>query len=290
MNANFKPVFFAPLLLIIALATHAQDNAKPKPVKMPEIQAESLRAPDKVKIDGNVDEWGTWQAHNTDVRVFYTLANDDKNLYLVIRSQGPYPNDKMLLGGITLIVSHSLDKKKRIKAPDNVSVTFPVIDKQKVVSVNASSDKYFYNWAGEKRTGHQAQIDSLQAVANAQADAAFKEIRVIGIKDVDTVISMYNTDGIKAAARFDNNIVLNCEMAIPLKYLGLDPANPTAFSYAVRLNGTRSNRMTITSRGPVSPAMQDMIEQMQNRIITDPNQLYMIDPKDLWSVYTLAKK
>jgi len=277
-----KPGVTALLLVGLSLSAFSQ--------KLSDIQKSSLRAPDKVKIDGNYDEWGTWQAHNTDIRAYYTMANDDKNLYLVILSQGPYPNKKMTLGGISLIISHSLDKKKRKNAPDNISITFPVTDKQKAVSVNASLDKYFNNWSYDKRTGHQAQIDSLQAAINTQAEAAFKEIRVIGLKDVDTVISMYNTAGIKAAVRFNNNLLMGCEIAIPLKYLGLDPANPTAFSYAIRLNGTKSNRITFHPTGPVTPAMQDIMDKVQNQIITDPIELYMMDPKDLWGEYTLAKK
>jgi radical SAM superfamily enzyme with C-terminal helix-hairpin-helix motif len=101
---------------------------------------------------------------------------------------------------------------------------------------------------------------------------------------------MYNTVGIKAAAAFNNNLLMICEMAIPLKYLGLDPANPTAFSYAIRLNGVRSNSMIIISGGPITPPTQNVMDQVQNQIITDPIQLYMIDPKDFWAEYTLAKK
>jgi hypothetical protein len=124
------------------------------------IQQASVRAPDKVKIDGKTDEWGKLfpQAHNPDIRVYYTLANDDKNLYLVLLSQGPYPNKKITLGGMSLIISHSLEKKKRINAPDNVNITFPVTDKQKAVSVNASLDKYFNNWSYSKRPGTRHKL------------------------------------------------------------------------------------------------------------------------------------
>jgi hypothetical protein len=255
---------------------------------LPKIQTASVPAPDKVTVDGKVDEWGDYQALNPDVRLFYTIANDDKNLYLIYRTRGPYVNDKLCLGGVTFTISHSLEKKKREKAPDNVSVTFPVVDKE-AKGVGMASDKYFYNWSGNKRAGHEKQIDSIQAVANEQVGMAFKEIKVIGIKDVDTLLSIYNADGIKVAGRFDDNMLYNCEIAIPLKYLGLNANDAAKISYNIKMNGALKFRGFVVSsrRGPVS---DDAPAPPQMPIITNPDMLYRIDPHDFWGEYTLAKK
>jgi hypothetical protein len=267
----------------ISIKIYAQKELK--------VQEASIRAPDKVKIDGKSDEWGTLQAHNTVDRIFYTVANDDKNLYVVIRTQGPFVNDKMCNGGFTFTVSHSVDKRKREKAADNVSVTYPVVDKERVKKVNNASDVYFYNWSGNRRAGNEKHIDSLQAVINEYSDAAFKEIRVTGIKDVDTLISIYNTDGIKAIGHFDNTLLFNCEIAIPLKYLGLDANDGTKFSYNIKMSGVakRATPVVVNLRRS-GPGSIDALPPPMAPIITDPNLLYIIDPHDFWAEYTLAKK
>jgi hypothetical protein len=267
----------------ISIKIYAQKELK--------VQKASIRAPEKVKIDGKSDEWGELQAHNPVDRIFYTVANDDKNLYVIIRAQGPFVNDKVCNGGFTFTVSHSLEKKKREKATDNVSVTYPVIDKERVKKVNNASDAYSYNWSGNKRAGNEKHIDSLQAVINEYSDAAFKEIRVNGIKDVDTLISIYNTDGIKAMGHFDNNILFNCEIAIPLRYLGLNANDGTKFSYNIKMSGVARRAAPVVVNMRINaPGSLDALSPPMMPIITDPNVLYIIDPHDFWGEYTLAKK
>jgi len=50
--------------------------------KLPEVQTVNLRAPAGIKIDGKPTEWDSkFQAYNKSTNAFYTIANDDDNLY-----------------------------------------------------------------------------------------------------------------------------------------------------------------------------------------------------------------
>src|SRR5687767_12642480 len=80
--------------------------------KLPELQTDGLRAPVTVKIDGKLDEWGSLPAYNKRVNVFYSISNDDENLYLVIKSDNSIIISKIMQGGIAFTVSTSGKKEK----------------------------------------------------------------------------------------------------------------------------------------------------------------------------------
>jgi hypothetical protein len=78
------------------LITHFTAKAQ----KLPNKQEVSLRIPADMKIDGNAKEWNNkFQAYNKLTNIFYTLSNDDKNLYLVIQATDPIIIEKMIRGG-----------------------------------------------------------------------------------------------------------------------------------------------------------------------------------------------
>ncbi len=296
MNANFKPLFSVSLMLTIALAAHAQDNAKPKPVKLPETQVESMRAPDNIKIDGKTTEWDDkFQAKNPIDRINYTISNDDKNLYLTIRAQGAYPGAKIVAGGLTFTISHSVEKKKREKEPGNVSVTFPLTNSMKAASINAKHYHYWNDLAGNV-VKHKGAIDSLHEAIDAQIGEACKEIVVTGIKDMDT-LSVYNAEGIKAVIRFSDTFICVFEMAIPLKYLGLSTDSPEKFSYNIKISAIRQPQSTRTGAHVIdirqsSFGSGNMDAPMMPMMMGPPDRdmVYLHDDTDFWAEYTLAKK
>jgi hypothetical protein len=70
-------------LSLLATLAFLQANAQ----KLPQVQQVSLRAPANIRADGKNKEWGTQlQAFNNATGIFYSMANDDENLYLVIYS------------------------------------------------------------------------------------------------------------------------------------------------------------------------------------------------------------
>ena len=79
--------------------------------KLPTVQPVSFKAPNNLKIDGKTDEWNNkFQAYNNNIDAFYTLANDDNNLYLVISAQDEVAAKKIIGAGIVLSITPEKNK------------------------------------------------------------------------------------------------------------------------------------------------------------------------------------
>jgi len=280
------------LFLIASFTANAQ--------KQPQVQEISVRAPDNIKIDGKLNEWPNkfLNAYNSTDRIYYVMSNDDNNLYLTIRGMGNGVAKKAIAGGLTLTISHSVEKKARVKAADNVYITFPVPQDGKTTAgimgvVNQVAD---FN---DDTLANRKQIDSIVAIANKRINDAMKEIRVVGVKEVpDSVISIYNTQGIKAAAQFIKMQPI-IELAIPLKYLGLSVDNPVKFSYNIKLSAIpESNQpgapvvvdMAMPAPVVISASNSGMIAPPIPVMGMNPNNGYAFNSTDFWGEYTLVKK
>jgi hypothetical protein len=211
-----------PVLFVTGLCFSAEAQ------KLNAVQEGSFAAPPKVKIDGKLDEWGnTFQAYNKTTKVFYTLSNDDKNLYLIVRSTDVQNNTKIMGGGVTLTINIA-DKKKEENA---YSVKFPVLERSNLRGLRRPR-------GASSTTVMDSASMAEAAAARKQAIAAIKEISVLGFKDItDTLISIYNTYGIKASAGYDENANLQFELSIPLSLLSLSTDKPKEFAYNIKVNG-----------------------------------------------------
>ncbi len=270
------------LLIFATIFTQAQ--------KINNIQTISLLAPEKVKIDGKFNEWNdTFQAYNKTTKIWYTLSNDDKNLYLVVKSTDAINNTKILGGGVTITIN-TAGKKKEENA---YSVTFPILSRA--------------NMRGMRRPRGADQNTIQDSASLAEAAAArklvissIKEISVIGFKDItDTLISIYNEYGIKAAANYDQNANLLFELAIPLKLMNISIDNPKEFAYNLKINGIqygRGNGGGDRNGGRGEPV---------SVVTTDGGGAFsgggrfgggggimeeLLSATDFWAKYTLAKK
>lgn len=271
----------ALLSFLAALATsnlHAQDKLKT-------VQEGSVWAAPGVKIDGNLSDWkDNFHAYNKSTKLFYTLANDDKYLYLVAKSTDATNIAKIQAGGINIIVN-TADKKSDKNA---FSVTYP--------SVSRSGGAGGRGRRGFGGFGRNSDLtDSAKKAMTAEAHKQFidaaKEIRVLGFKDItDTLISIYNEYSIKSMVGFDDQDAITCEIAIPLSALGLSPDQPKEFAYHIVLNGLplpngggfgggggRGGRGGGGGRGGRGGGV-------------DINFQDMLTPTDFWGKYTLAKQ
>ncbi|MFD2872835.1 hypothetical protein ACFS5N_10175 [Mucilaginibacter ximonensis] len=237
------------------------------PKKLESVQKESVFAPSPVKIDGKLNEWNNnFKAYNRNTRLLYILSNDEKNMYLVVKSTDFTTKAKIIAGGVDLIVNTE-GKKKDKDAP---SVTFPVIEHPERLGGNIS----------ERFENRNAGVDTeLMNQLHQRTIIAAKQIRVLNIKPItDTLISIYNTDGIKTALNFDTDGGLTLEMSIPLKYFNLTPESTKEMAYHIVLNGFQPE----WGGGPSGPGGNG-----------GPNTLNMFDlmtPSDFWGKYSLAKK
>ncbi|MDB5157967.1 MAG: hypothetical protein JWR50_2674 [Mucilaginibacter sp.] len=270
-------------LLIAFCISHlfAQDKLK-------SVQAAGLWAVPNAKIDGNIAEWNNnFQAYNKAVKLYYTLANDEKYLYLVAKSTDATNNAKIAAGGITLNINTN-DKKSD---KDAFSITYPVVGR--AVGRGGRGRGGF----GGGRNGGVPLSDSAAKAATEEAHKQFieaaKEIKVLGFKDItDTLISIYNEYSIKALVGYDDQGSLTCEVAVPLKALGLSADAAKEFSYQIMLSGIptpttggfgsggggRGGRGGGGGRGGAGGGRNNIDYQE------------LLAPTDFWGKYTLAKK
>ncbi len=259
-NTYIKAVLLLSLLLT-TLALQAQ--------KLPAEQKASLRAPAAIKIDGRATEWDNkFQAFSNHTQFFYTLANDDNNLYLTVQATDPTIIKRLLKGSLTLTINKSGNKKNDA----SMSITYPVLSNFTVPLKNPRA-----RYAG---TPPVTEGDSLMDISNKRLAEASKEIKVFGIKGIDTLISVYNTDGIKAAAAFDNKMVYTYELLVDLKTLGLSVNNPAKFAYQLKINAAASKGIIVNN---------DSDGGIKSINITGPNAVAGQEATDQWGEYMLAK-
>ncbi|MDB5030718.1 hypothetical protein [Mucilaginibacter sp.] len=186
-----KSGLLLPALSVILNSANAQ--------KLPTVQKVSLWAPTNIKIDGQTTEWDNkLQAYNNATDIAYTLSNDDKWLYLTIQSKYNDVVDKILRGGITFTINHSLRKMDE----KHVSITYPVLRDADMADVtNLLAHKVI-----EKREAGIAPIKVNDL--NDLLEAKDKMVNISGVESIpDPSISIYNDEGVKAASRFDSNLV-----------------------------------------------------------------------------------
>lgn len=211
--------------------------------KLPDVQTSSMNAPSNIKIDGKTTEWNdTFAAENKRTEIYYTLANDDKNLYLVLKSASAASASKIIAGGITFSIN--TQGKKREK--DAFSITYPLIKRV----AGAGRGGQGQNQGGQNRQAGgqggfqnrtqqtQQQRDSAALVQRKNQLATVKEIKIAGFKNItDTLISIYNEYGIKTVGLFDAKGEFVYELAIPLNLLELSINDTKEFVYQIKVNG-----------------------------------------------------
>jgi hypothetical protein len=256
------------ILILLSSSVFAQEAPAKK---LKDVQLGSMRPPSPIKIDGKLNEWGNnFQAYNRNTRILYILSNDDKNIYLVAKSNDFTTTAKIIAGGITLTIN--TDGKKKNK--DGYSVTFPVIEHPERLA-GGMSNRFENRNAG-------ADTELMRAVHQRTIIAA-KQIKVLGIKSIpDTIISIYNEHGIKTAINFDG-ADLTFEMAIPLKLINLSTADSKEFAYNITLSGFQ-----MEGRGPGGGDGGGGSRGGGGKNALD--FLDLVSPSDFWGKYTLAKK
>jgi hypothetical protein len=260
--------------LIIAMALSIATSAQ----KLPQTQTAGVWTPQNIKIDGMPDEWRNFQAYNKAANIFYTLSNDDGNLYLAVQATDPVIINKITTSGITL----TLEK------PDNTtSVTFPAYDKE-----NKAIFYIMLNAPKLKSANRQTflQIDTF-ILSHNQLRAARQKIIRIAHNATEQNISVYNDEGIKVAGRIANNLSYTQELAVPLKYLGIKSGE--SFNYTIQLNGQIPKGATMVT----IPGRPEFIvykgadgTDFQVGRNTNPDDLTLAYPTNFKATYTMARK
>jgi hypothetical protein len=262
---KLKIPLYTLLYLGISVTTQAQ--------KLPNIQENSLRAPVDIRIDGKASEWGNkFQAYNHATDIFYTLANDDDNLYLVVQVADPNIISRITSRGITFSIQHGASKEDKNQA----NITYPVSKTPPYFGLNRK--KY------ELIDTSIKAADSVMRRYNKMIDDSCKFIGINGIAGIDTLISVYNRDGIKARGQFNNKKVFTCELSIKLKLINASVNDNANLTYKISINGYKTAPITISPPSNPTPDQQAAFERQQQLI----NKL--IAPTYLQGEYKLIKK
>jgi len=256
-----KRNFLFAATILLAIKVNAQ--------KLPNIQKESVRAPANVKIDGKATEWDNkFKAQNGATELFYTLSNDDVNLYMAVQTKFKDVIDKIMRGGITLNVNQTLAKK----SSSPISVTYPSLDLPG--TSNVTNMLTLKNYPEANPGKEPVSIDDVNKAFTSRS----KVVAVAGINSVPNgEIAIYNESGIQAASHFTDDFGYTYELAIPLKYLSLPENGNKAFSYQVKVNEPKPITPKYDGNGPPPPPPPPM---MRTATATT----------DFWGEYTLAKK
>jgi len=257
--------------------------------KLPTTQQTNLRIPAGLKVDGKATEWDNqFQAYNKSTDLFYTIANDDENLYLIVQAVKPRIIQKIISVGLTFTVNNT--GKKNDNAKENIAISYPLLDltpayqilfnagarEKSSVAIDPQIDKQDTTIYTTKHT------DSLITIANKMLAINAKTIKVEGIESLSAEpISVYNEEKIKVTATFDKNGNYTYKLAFPLKYLGLTVNDPQKFSYSIRIDGRLVNpKIGLTTHYTYPYPGSGKVD-----VDADLNST-----TDFWADYTLAKK
>lgn len=171
------------------------------------------------KADGISNEWNEpLNQYNDATKLAFALANDDKNLYIIIESLDPQTTFSVLRGGITLNINTEGKKK------DGIKLTFPLMEKPPMPK------------EGEEHRDHPSSMPDGNEEGHNPA-AMSKGIRVSGFKNIaDGELPAINQDGIETGMSIHPNRDLIYELSIPLAQLqvSLDIKKPLV--YNVKIN------------------------------------------------------
>lgn len=185
---NIKKYFLFIGLLFCSVQLFAQDEV-----------AKATRVSSPVKVDGKASEWNLpLSLYDSDTKLFFGFANDDKNIYLCFQSADEISQEKILAAGMEVTLS--------AKGKHKVSIDFPLGRK-----------------SGSAQGGTDLDNNQYRDRINRQ-DSFLLHDTVMEVKGFETrsgMISIHDASGINAAINWDRSNKLTYEIAIPFKeFLG----------------------------------------------------------------------
>ena len=258
--------FLVASFILFQLSANAQ--------KLPSVQEKSLRAPAGIKIDGKAGEWNNQlQAFNKATEVFYTISNDNDKLYLTFQASDLDIINKIICQGITLTVNGS----GKMKDQEGVAITYPAVNR-----------KYFPWDDTPVNLSRRDLMQTASFIEEINKELSFKtrDIKISGINGIKDTISVYNREGIRAAALFDNKGVFTSELAVPLELLGLFSNVQQPFVYNIKVNGGLVLRKEMKI-GITSLSVENGTVVFGGPTAEKIKGLYA--STDFWAEYTLAK-
>lgn len=228
--------------------------------KLPNKQSAAIWANiNKVKIDGKADEWNDrYQAYNKATDLFYTLANNENFLYLIIHVEDPGVIETLTHFGFTFSVQPQEEKDN---GKDFTTIQFPLSETKQLGLV--------LNKPGVEQDTSASNAKMIMNSNNNILQTRHKVIVVNTINEADT-ISVYNELGFKIVETFDSKRYYTLEMAIPAKYLKFSKKGTSILSYHLLINGYQDSKLAnytlSVPPGGFTPQQQQAINELDGRI------------------------
>lgn len=248
------------------------------------VQKNSLQAPKDLKIDGYPNEWNNkFQAYNTSTGLFYTMCNNNRNLYLTIQIKDPLIITKVLSSGIQLTLNRMSKKDNH----DAIIINYPVFEGNQKPLVALKKEKP--QTSDDSARVVNTAIEVMKA-NNKQLTAKSKYIAIKGVTGIDTLISIYNENNIIGAQSMDVDKVYTWEISLPLKTLGIAANKQDKFAYEIRLPGADHKNMAGVAVQADSKGIPTAITISAGTFIPPKSQmLELMADTYFWGEYTLAK-
>lgn len=217
--------------------------------KIPNTQEKSIWVKG-VKVDGKLDDWGKeLSAYNKENSLWYSIANDDKFLYLAVKKD-KFPTKAYARGGIKLFIS-----TKEVKFTNGlpaISFPVPIVDGKSI----------------PREEWNEIDVRNISGLT-------------------DTLISVYNEVGIQVGFNLeetDKGKVYSYELAVPLKLFGIRSGQIIYYNMLLRGNTLKqmspAQAAMIANIDPkLNPFLsKDQIQQMNDSMIWS----------EFWASYQLA--
>jgi hypothetical protein len=250
---------------------------------LPHKQKVSLWTPAPIKIDGNFAEWGTrpFQAFNRATEVYYSIVNDEKYFFMLIQAREAHIVNKIYAGGLTITFK---PVNKKFKG-NEIDITYPVVEKEK---------RFHINYANKPPADPELKVFADKA--NNDFHNRAKEIKVNGLTGTDTLISIYNNNGIMVQGAFNKDIYYTCELRIPLDALKNVINENGEVAYGVLLHGLNMKDNDNNTRGkatlPSGKVIPSIVHHNFNGSTSDYLSMLgsLSSDTNFQSIYKLAKK
>jgi hypothetical protein len=185
---------------------------------------------DSIVVDGRADEWSIpFRFSDYQSKIVYNIKNDDEYLYFCFKSDYRMTVMKMLRLGFDISIDTTGKKKK------DWHLQFPMRNTPEHKPEEARN---------EIRTGDFRQMQlRMKSEVNAMLAEGF-----VGLPN--QVLSLANTNGIKAAVDFDKENAFIIELAIPMKYIQVGYAtSKKPWTITLKMNAPSAPISTLGGNG-----------------------------------------
>jgi len=222
------------------------------------------------------------KAHNTATDLYYIIANDDRNLFIMLRATDPLIIRKIIYGNISIKLAANKNE-----IGDGISITCPLLERKDLGIFGLFKVREELKSSPSEMKSYN---DSLLTDINKRFFAGSSS-KITGVSSLkDSLFHINTATELQTDIHFDNNSSLSCFLKIPLKYFSSAIIKNKIF-YIVKLNGQfYSSNTTLTMSADGLTTTRSTPGWSSVVVKNTPESVVLDYPTDFSGEYTLAKK